>query len=381
MVHVPTRGDVPVRLGPGIPNTPGFGGSTMSRAPYTDPAQFELERARVLNATWLIAGRSSDVANAGDWLSFESHGETVVITRQPDGSLAAFHNVCPHRGPSFVTEWQGCGATEFKCPYHGWTFDTTGRVTGVPQRIDFDPEHLRDLRVPRVAADEWGGWVWVNLLGPDRAPSLDSWIGEDILADLGRYRMEDMEILEVVEFDVPVSYKAVVDGFNELYHATELHHVGPEWTKSARDATFWEVNGHNFMHFVPRHQHREELAKDADHHKWAISHYVVFPNTVFNCNPWHVQVFNPIPIDVDRTRFLCWELVYPSDPSDPDHEAYQAAMRTHWERLKIVVGEDIAIYEQLKRTKRSSGYTQHILSDREFKLARYHQIMAEMIAD
>ena len=67
------------------------------------------------------------------------------------------------------------------------------------------------------------------------------------------------------------------------------------------------------MCFVPRSQHREQLEQDWDHHKWAICHYVVFPNTVFNCNPEHIQVFNPIPIDVDRTRFLCWEIVYPGD--------------------------------------------------------------------
>ena len=51
MVHVPTRGDVPVRLGPGVPITPGYGPSTMSRQPYTDPMQFELEREKVLDTT------------------------------------------------------------------------------------------------------------------------------------------------------------------------------------------------------------------------------------------------------------------------------------------------------------------------------------------
>ena len=56
MVHVPTRGEVPVRLGPGVPITPGYGASTMSRQPYTDPMQFELEREKVLGATWLMAG-------------------------------------------------------------------------------------------------------------------------------------------------------------------------------------------------------------------------------------------------------------------------------------------------------------------------------------
>jgi len=139
------------------------------------------------------------------------------------------------------------------------------------------------------------------------------------------------------------------------------------------------VNDHNYMCFVPRHRNREELAEDWDHHKFAICHYVVFPNTVFNCNPEHIQVFNPIPIDVDRTRFLCWEIVYPGDDNDPDYQAYRAQMQDHWDHLKVVVGEDIAIYEQLERTKRSSAYKQNILSEREFKIAHYHETMAKMI--
>ena len=71
MVHVPTRGGVPVRLGPGVPITPGYGASTMSRQPYTDPMQFELEREKVLGATWLMAARSSQIACvAGSSFSF-----------------------------------------------------------------------------------------------------------------------------------------------------------------------------------------------------------------------------------------------------------------------------------------------------------------------
>jgi phenylpropionate dioxygenase-like ring-hydroxylating dioxygenase large terminal subunit len=379
MVYVPTRGDVPVRLGPGVDNVPPYGPSVMDRSPYTDPMQFELERAKVLNTTWLLAGRSNEVANVGDWLSFESHGETLVITRQPDGSLAAFHNVCQHRGVSFVADWKGCGARRFTCPYHGWVYDTSGKLVGVPERQDFSPDHLAELRAPSAAVDEWGGWVYVNLAG-DAAPSLREWIGTDIIDDLGRYRMEDMVLHEVLEWDVPVSYKAIVDGFNEIYHAGSLHHMNAEWIKSARDTSFHVVNDHNYMCFVPRAQHRDKLAEDLDHHKWAICHYVVFPNTVFNCNPEHIQVFNPIPIDVDRTKFLCWELIYPGDRNDPEYEQYYQRMITHWEHLKVVVGEDIAIYDQLARTKRSSAYRQNILNSREFKIAHYHEHMARMIS-
>ena len=379
MVHVPTRGDNPVRLGPTVPNTPEYGPSKMSRLPYTDPVQFELERERVLNKTWLIAGRTEDIPNAGDFISFESHGETVVITRQPDGAVLGFHNVCQHRGPSFVTEWKGCGAKKFTCPYHGWTYDTTGKVTSVPERIDFDPDHLRDLRAPAIKVDEWGGFLWVNISG-DAVP-LREWIGEDIINDLGEYHMEDMRVLDIVEWDVPVSYKAVVDGFNEVYHAIELHHVGADWQKAARGLTMHVVNDHNYLCYVPRHQYLEQLAETWDHHKYAICHYVVFPNTVFNCNPDHIQVFNPIPIEVDRTRFLCWQLYYPGDAADADYAVYYDRMMAHWKVLQGVVGEDISIYEQLKRTKRSSGYTEHRLNSREFKLHHYHNTMAEMIKD
>jgi hypothetical protein len=53
----------------------------------------------------------------------------------------------------------------------------------------------------------------------------------------------------------------------------------------------------------------------------------------------------------------------------------------HWAGLKVVVGEDIGIYDQLARTKRSSGYTKHILSERECKLAHYHENMDKKIRD
>jgi phenylpropionate dioxygenase-like ring-hydroxylating dioxygenase large terminal subunit len=380
MVHIPTRGDVPVRLGPTITPTPEYGPRKMSRAPYTDPVQYELERERVLSTHWILAGRTEQVKNAGDWITFEGHGETVVITRQPDGSLAAFHNVCMHRGPAIVGELKGCGARRFTCMYHGWVYDTTGKLVGVPEREDFSEEHLKGARAPQVAVGEWGGWVWINLAGPDKAGPLTEAIGSEIMADLGRFKMEDMELYEVVEWDVPVSYKAIVDGFNEVYHVGELHHSPPEFQKQARVASF-HIVGDNYMCFVPRPEKLDKLAEDWDHHKYAICHYVVFPNTVFNCNPEHIQVFNPIPLGVDHTRFLCWQLIYKGDKSDPEYKEYFDRTMKHWDTLKTVVGEDIAIYEQLKRTKQSSGYTEHILSARECKIHRYHETMAQKIRD
>lgn len=378
-VHVPTRGDRQQRVGVGVPNVPDHGPSTMDASVYRDPVRHELERTRVLTSHWLLAGRSEQVKGAGDWITYEGHGESVVITRQPDGRLAAFHNVCSHRGPAFVTEMSGCAARRFTCPYHGWVYDTAGRLVGVPEREDFDPDHLAAAGPARVAADEWGGWVWINMAGPERAVPLIDAIGAEIADDLGAFRMEDMVLHEVLEFDVPVNYKAVVDGFNEIYHVTELHQVPPEFTKAARCASF-HIVGDNYMCFVPKPEHLAELeSPDYDHHRYAICHYVVFPNTVFNCNPGHIQVFQPIPVSVDRTRFLCWEIIYPGDHDDPEYQRYLKNTMAHWAGLKMVVGQDISIYEQMARTKNSSAFTTQILSERECKIAHYHENMDRKI--
>jgi phenylpropionate dioxygenase-like ring-hydroxylating dioxygenase large terminal subunit len=230
----------------------------MSMDVYTDPVRFELEREKVLRTHWMIAGRVEQIPNPGDWLTYEGHGETVVVTRQPDGGFAAFHNVCLHRGPAIVGELTGCGARRFTCPYHGWVYDTTGKLVGVPEREDFCADHVEGARSPAVAVDTWGGWLWINLAGPEAAPPLLDAIGPDITSDLGAYRMEDMVLHEVITFDVPVSYKAVVDGFNEVYHVTELHHVPPAFTKAVRGTSF-HISGDNYLCFVPRAEHLDSL--------------------------------------------------------------------------------------------------------------------------
>ena len=381
MVHAPRRGDGAVRFGPTVQQVPDTGGSTLDKVVYTDPMRFDLEREIVLRRSWLVAGRSSELPNPGDWIVYEGHGETVVVSRQPDGSLAAFHNVCQHRGARLVHEPQGCGARRFTCPWHGWVYDTTGDLVGVPEREDFDPAHLEGLRSPRVAADEWAGWVWINLAGPEAAAPLLDWIGPEIADDLGRFAMEKMIVLEKLVVDIPVNYKAIVDGFNEVYHAPHLHHTPPDFTRAARHTSF-QVVGRNAMMFVPRAEALDKLWDTLDHHRYSICHYVVFPNSVFNNNPTDIQLFQPIPLSVDRTRFICWELIYgPDGEDDPEYPAYKARALAHWEALKGIVAEDLFVFGELDSTRHSMGYTKNTFSSRECKPTEYHRTMDRMIRD
>jgi phenylpropionate dioxygenase-like ring-hydroxylating dioxygenase large terminal subunit len=372
MVFVPSRGDLPPRFGPGVKLVPEVGGSELDADVYRDPARFELERTRILNRSWQIICRSDQLKNPGDHQVWEGHGESIVITRRRDGGLAGFHNVCMHRGARIVRE-SGCGARRFNCKWHNWAYDIEGNVAGIPDREDFRAEHVDGLRAPSIDVDEWGGWVWAVLAGPGMAGPLLDWIGPEIAADLGQYRMEDMVLHEKVTWEVDVNWKVVVDAFNELYHAQALHHIPPKDARDGRKSTI-DLFGRHGMMVVPFKGVLEELERTLDHQGTAICHYTMFPTSVFNNNPYHIQLFRSVPLSVDRTRFETWELWYDSD--EPD---YVERTSKHWEHLKIVVGEDVDEWIDVAAVKRSSAYRRNIFNDHECKITHFHRVCEDML--
>jgi len=176
MVYLPHRGDLPARIGPGVPLIPDIGPAQLDSSVYTDPARFEQERRKVLNRSWQIICRTEDLPNTGDHVVWEGQGETIVISRRRDGGVSGFHNVCQHRGARIVPE-SGKAARRFTCRWHSWSYDLEGTVVGVPDREDFDEKALDGLCAPPVECGEWGGWVWAVLAGPGVAPPLRDWIG------------------------------------------------------------------------------------------------------------------------------------------------------------------------------------------------------------
>jgi len=374
VVFVPSRGELPYRSGPGVPLLPSDAEpSELPASVYLDPERYEQERTKVLARTWQIVCRSSEIAGVGDHVVWEGQGETIVVTRRRDGGVAGFHNVCQHRGARIVKE-SGCGARRFNCRWHNWTYDFEGNVLGVPDREDFAPEQLEGLAAPPVECAEWGGWVWVVLAGPGVAPPLVDWLGEELVGDLGAYRMEEMLLIEKLTWELPVNWKVVIDGFNENYHAPALHKVPAQDAKDGRESTFFHWGPHGMM-VVPYKGVLPRLKETRDHQSLAICHYTVFPTAVFNNNPTHIQLFRAVPLAVDRTRFETWELQY--DPQGD--EDYIAGVTAHWSRLKDVVAEDVEIYGEVGATKHSSAYHRNIFNDHECKITHFHATVQKML--
>jgi len=374
VVFSPSRGDGPLRFGSTVELLNGIEAGTVPASWYLDPERYEQERAKVLAPSWQIISRSSELPNAGDFITWSGQGETIVVSRRNDGGLAGFHNVCQHRGARIVNEANGC-ARRFNCRWHNWVYDAEGTVVGIPDREDFDPADIEGIAAPPIELDEWGGWIWAVLAGPGVAPPLLEWLGEDIVTDLGAYRMEDMILVDKITWDVPVNWKVIIDAFNENYHAPALHsnNTTLQDAKDGRHSTYFWFDPHAMM-VIPYKGVLEELNETLDHQSTAICHYTLFPTAVFNCNPRHLQLFRSVPTSVGTSRFECWELMYP----DGDAEYNEKALE-HWERLKKVVQEDIDEWVDLDATKHSSAYTKNILNAREGKIVAFHRAVQERL--
>src|SRR5208282_963982 len=140
---------------------------------YNNAELSRLELERVLKPSWQIVCHINSIPKTGDYETFDLGSESIMVLRDRDGSVRAFHNVCRHRGARLLDGAGNCPAA-ITCPYHGWTYRHDGGLIGMPVResfpgLDRSQHGLRPVRV-EVALS----FVWVCLAG-DPPPIATVW--------------------------------------------------------------------------------------------------------------------------------------------------------------------------------------------------------------
>ena len=192
---------------------------------YTDPDVLQSELAQVFGQDWVMVGRAGLIPEHGDYFTAMVGMKPVIIMRREDGSVAAMGNFCLHR---YARLLEGAGnAKRITCPYHHWTYQSSGALMGIPDRAGFDREKLAGRRLVPLHCEEVLGFVFVSLLPqPQSVAERLSGLNELIERfDLGAYEDRHVVHEEVWEGN----WKLVIENFIESYHTTYTHprSIGP----------------------------------------------------------------------------------------------------------------------------------------------------------
>jgi len=185
---------------------------------YTSAAFFREEIAKVWLRTWQYVCREEDVPEPGDTHVYDLLDKTLIIVRQADGTLKALQNVCLHRGRKLVT-LSGC-KQQFRCPYHGLTWNTDGSFRENPFGWDFPQIDPEDFALPQVRLESWAGFVFVNF-DREASPLLEQLA--PMPEHFAHWKIEDCYRVAHVGKIAPANWKACAEAFIEAHHVFTTH--------------------------------------------------------------------------------------------------------------------------------------------------------------
>ncbi|MBU6266911.1 MAG: aromatic ring-hydroxylating dioxygenase subunit alpha [Sphingomonadales bacterium] len=198
-----------------------MGSEDIDTTRYTSTEYFEEEFKRLWTRTWQFACREEHIPEAGDYYVYDIGRYSFIITRQEDNSVRAFFNACLHRGTKLRHSGTEGSATEFKCSFHGWSWNTDGTNRKMLCPWDFPHIDPAEMSLPEARVELLGGFVWINM-DPD-APTLREYLGPQALAHIEAWKLEDRYITCHVTKPIPSNWKLNIEAFMEAYHVPDTH--------------------------------------------------------------------------------------------------------------------------------------------------------------
>ncbi len=322
---------------------------------YSDPRILRREIDMLFRRHPLIVGHAADLPGPGTFFTHRLSGVPILVTRNRDGAIRAFLNICRHRGA--IVENAACGARRaFACPYHAWTYDLDGKLVGIPDKVGFADVEQKELGLVSLPVAERHGLIFVR---PTPGGTLDipRYLGA-VDAQLGRLGVSGYRLFHEEVISAAFNWKIGIDGAIEDYHFGIVH------GKTASHLLY--ANAAKYDHFRP---HARLISpkrgildlKSVPRERWSLAEqtmitYLLFPNTVLLLPGDHFILFSVFPESIDRST-VRYAIYVPSGPASAEQER-------RWSRTtklsRAVVAEDLAIGESIQAAlKADAGLSVH----------------------
>ncbi|GLR68573.1 hypothetical protein GCM10010909_32540 [Acidocella aquatica] len=198
---------------------------------YVNPDVFRAECEKMWPRVWQFAAREEELPDPGDYVVYENAGRSYLVTRQPDGSVRAFYNVCLHRGRKLRTE-DGC-AVDFKCPFHAFTWEIDGSLKDIPCRWDFGHLTAEKMQLPQATVARWGGYIFLR--EAEEGPGIEEYL-DPLPREFARWDHAGCATTLWVGKVIAANWKAVLEAFIEAWHSLETHKQLLPFTGDANSA-------------------------------------------------------------------------------------------------------------------------------------------------
>jgi phenylpropionate dioxygenase-like ring-hydroxylating dioxygenase large terminal subunit len=331
---------------------------------YTDPETHAREVETLFRKFPVIMGHAEQLPEAGSFFTNDELGVAILVTRNNDGVVKAFMNVCRHRGARLTDA--DCGkAKTFSCPYHKWTYDLNGNLRGLPGASGFGDIDKKTLGLVELPAFERFGLIWVRPSVSDETLDFDAWIApmEEQLSGLG---LDKHTVFRAWSLDRKMNWHLALEGFQESYHFCGAH----EHTACSAyldNQSSWLDKYPHVRHSVPLPTVVE--LNDKAPEEWVHRPYFMTQNYIFPCNyvqvmTDHVYVHTIIPTGVDTCIFKCMMLI----PEAPKSEKAERYWKQNHEVILTVFNEDFEIGENIQKNLNSGANTEFLFGRYEIGL-------------
>ncbi|MBA8818797.1 Rieske 2Fe-2S family protein [Ochrobactrum sp. P6BSIII] len=184
---------------------------------YTDPDYYKLDLENIFYRDWLFVGHDCELPKTGSYMTVQVGAYPVVIVRDAQGGIRAFHNSCRHRGSRICSAEKGTAA-KLVCPYHQWTYELDGRLLFARQvGPDFKPA---EYGLKQVHCETVAGYIYICIA--DEAPDFASFrnLVEPYLAP---HNIKDAKVAFESSIIEKGNWKLVWENNRECYHCAANH--------------------------------------------------------------------------------------------------------------------------------------------------------------